>query len=375
MPVEADAEGSGLGFEAYAREQRYAFLADAARHAGISVIATGHHADDQAETVLLRMLRGTAPAGLAGIPATRELASGLRVVRPMLDCYRHDITAYVEAAGIAYRHDTSNDDTNHARNRVRHRVLPMLESEGGPSVRSHLAHLAEIARGESDFLDAAAAQLLEQCLDDEARLVRDRLLAAHPALQRRALVQFTRMLGTPSDFEHIEALRRFVATAYTGQGIDLGAGVVLRAGRDTLERSLPEPFTEAVRLVVPGQTAALGRVFDVDFPERSALGELRTYCTPTRQVFDADAIGDCLEVRFRRPGDRFAPFGLGGSKKLQDYFTDLKIPSTRRARIPLLLSGAEIAWVVGHAIGQAFAVSSTTQRVLEVRVQAFSSPA
>lgn len=368
MPREAGQ--SPDSFEEVARRARYAFLLETASARGCQALATGHHADDQAETVLLRLLRGTSPGGLGAIPPVRQ-CDGVRIIRPLLDCTRDEILAYLEARNVPYREDRTNADTRHPRNRVRHELLPLLTRDYNPRVRDALRRVAEIQHDEDDFLEGLAADLAEACRTGEHVIDRGAFALMHPALQRRVVALLGWEFGIECPADRIEAIRRHLLEGATGKACDLGEGILLRNGRGVTE-IIEEPLrTEktAVTLAVPGDTVAFGRRYTVSELRTPPAGELAGYCTPTRQVFDADALGTGLRVRFRRPGDRFKPLGLGGTKKLKDYFIGLGLTERERARQPLLIANGEIVWVVGHATGQSAAVTPSTRHYMEVRVE------
>ncbi len=368
-PVEEEADASPLSFEEYARQTRYAFLLQTARDRKCAVVATGHHADDQAETVLMRVLRGAAPSGLAGIPPVRG-EGGVRIVRPLLACTRAEVLAYVEARDIAYRTDCSNAQTRHVRNRIRHELMPRLSDEYNPRVRQALVRLANLEHVENDFLAQCALAFLEKCLLADGGLSRTAFAEGHPALQRRALILLGYRHGVECPFDRVVAAAAFVCDGPAGRSFDLGCGVTLRNTRDVTE-VLAEPLEHDGRVVpldVPGQVTAFGKLFRIRELDASPADDLRTYCSPARQVFDADALGPRIELRRRRPGDRFAPLGLSGSKKLKDYFIDLGMPMTQRNAQVLVVGKRGIAWVVGHAISANVAVTEETRRFVELEV-------
>lgn len=361
---------SAGSFEEVAREARYAFLLGTASERRCAVLATGHHADDQAETVLMRLFRGASPGGLGGIPPVRQ-CDEVRIIRPLLECYREDIVAFLEARGIPYREDRTNADTHHRRNRVRHELLPLLTRGYNPRVREALVRFAEAQRDEDQFLDGLAEDMMEACRTSEKALERGIFAMMHPALQRRVIALLGWEFGIECPFERIEAIRRHITEGPTGKACDLGKGVLLRNGRETTE-IVEEPAaidTTVVALRVPGETEAFGRRYSVRELGERPSENLASYCTPARQVFDADALGTDLAIRFRRPGDRFTPLGLGGTKKLKDYFIGLGLTERQRARQPLLTAHGDIVWVVGFAMSQSAAVTPATRRCVEVLVQ------
>ncbi|MCC6697017.1 MAG: tRNA lysidine(34) synthetase TilS [Candidatus Hydrogenedentes bacterium] len=367
-PIAAEAEQSPLSFEEYARNARYAFLTATAQAQGISIIATGHHADDQAETVLMRVLRGTSPGGLAGIPPVR-VSGTARIIRPLIAVYRRDILAYLSEHELSYRTDKSNADYCYLRNKVRNLLIPELATAYNPGLPEALARLAEVQRAENELLDEAASDFLERCFS-AGRIDRGAFTSGALACQRRAIVAIGWRYGVECPFDRVEAARAFIMEGATGASCDLGGGVTLRNSRDRTDVLTGAPRTDdrVIALAVPGETPAFGRVFRVREIDARVIKSLMRYCSPTRQVLDADAVTEPLFVRFRRPGDRFIPYGMSGTKKLQDYFVDAGVPATERDSIPLLACGDKIAWVVGYAVATPFAVKKDEGRILEVEV-------
>lgn len=368
--VAAGANESPMSFEEYARERRYAFFVDTARVCGCAAIVTGHHADDQAETVLMRVIRGTSPGGLTGIPA-ETVREGVRVIRPLLDVRRRDITAYLHARDLAYCRDETNEDISFARNRVRHELLPYLAREYNPRIFDALDRLAELARSEDDLLAAQTAAFLETCIRGEATIDRDAFAAGHRALQRRAVVALTLQHRVQPDAENVERAIEFILSAKTNKSLDLGAGVRLVSDRDGVTvTTRPAPALDAreIALAVPGDTDAFGVRLRVTMLDRPPDGALSAYCNPRRQVVDARALEGAALIRFRRAGDRIAPLGLGGSRKLKDYLRDVGVPPAERNRTPLITVDGEIVWVVGHAVSQKAAVSEKTSKLAQIEV-------
>jgi tRNA(Ile)-lysidine synthase len=347
-----------------------------AEKTGCNAVALGHHRDDQAETVLLRLLRGTAGRGLAGMLPVR-MEGNLRIVRPLLDCTHGELCHWLRKRGIAWREDATNADPDHARrNRVRHELLPALAREFNPCIHDALASLAHAQRFDN--------ALLEELLDREcARLglapdIREEisiplLLSMHPALRRRWWVRQFERVGAKPAWAHINAADHHLTGAKVGERMDLGRGVFLYRGRGTVSfaGSKTEERAEDAVLAVPGETAALDRMFRVTVTPAAALppGGARVWCNATRQVFDAARIPGVLRVRTRRPGDRFRPLGMNGTRKLQDYFVDRGVPQPLRDKVPLVTADDAILWVVGHAPSADAAVTAETEQLLQVEVR------
>lgn len=370
-PVMREANEAGRSFEEYARRVRYDFLNTTARRRGCRAIATGHHADDQAETVLMRVLRGSSPRGLAGILPIRD-EGPVPVVRPLIECRREEILAYLSDRSIEHCHDQSNEDVRYTRNRVRRELLPLLRAEFNPKVDDALWRLAEVQRVESDLLNAQAADFLSRCLASPDMVARAPFVRGPLALQRRAMVIWAQQQGADPPFDLIDGAVEFIREAQTGQAYDLGDAYYLRSGRGGVEllhrRELESNTYDAIviRLPVPGELSAFGARWTVRLLDSPPPGLLEVYCNATRQVFDADALGDDLRLRRRRPGDRFTPLGMEGTKKLNDYYAERGLTPRQRKQAVLLVSGDRIAWVVGHAPAAFAAVTQETTRLLEV---------
>jgi tRNA(Ile)-lysidine synthase len=368
-PVEQEARAAGCSFEEYARTVRYDFLLRTATARHCAAAATAHHADDQVETILLRLLRGTTPHGLAGIPPVR-VAGGVRIVRPLLACTRGEIQAYVAAHDLPYRTDPSNADPRYVRNRIRHDLLPHLAREYNPHVREALLRLAETQRLDNEFLDGVAQSSFATCYVLEHGLDRRRFAALAPAIQHRVILRLAWQHGVECPYERVRAAARFVGEGPTGKRFDLGGGISLRNARSVTEigTSLSVTDDSMIALQAPGVTRAFDRFFRVIELEGVPGGAAAAYCTPGRQVFDADGLGTPLIVRHRRRGDRFTPYGMTGTKKLQDYFVDIGLPASQRDAQLLLLGAGRIGWIVGHAISVHVAVTPRSRRLMEIEV-------
>lgn len=359
--------GAGGSFEMEARARRYAFLAHTARAAACAAIATGHHAGDQAETVMLRVLRGTGVDGLAGIAPSRRV-DGVLLVRPLLGCTRTEIMAWATARGLRWREDPSNLDTAHERNWVRHVLLPMIADAQNPQIAAVLSRLADTARVDVELLGAYSEDACAASLRDN-RLQREAFRALHEALRRRVLQTWLRPCGAGLEHALILQADAFAREAKTGQRLSIGGGMLLHAAHgeiliaaDSIGAGAPE-----TPLTAPGECVYLRRRFCATLTS-TAPSPLREFCTPTRQVFDADALGTTLSLRTRRDGDTFVPLGMSSPRKLQDFFVDRHVPRPDRDAVPLVLSQGEIAWIVGHMPSARFAVTPATTRFAIIEV-------
>jgi tRNA(Ile)-lysidine synthase len=289
-----------------------------------------------------------------------------RIVRPLIECKRDAVEQFLNDRGIAFRHDPSNVDRRFLRNRIRHDLLPLLEREYNPRVRNALVRLATIARDDSTVLRELLHKVLDRCTDDEG-IHRETFAAESEALQRRVLQLVAQRYGVDLTFARTESARRFVLEGRTGAKLELGGATLINT-RTTTRIQREYPTETGGTMPVPGEIVAFGRRFLAQALEDRPTATWAEYCSPSRQVFDADILGDAVRIRARQPGDRFTPLGMTGTRKLQDYFVDAGTPQDERDRVPIVEAGGRVAWVVGGAVDAAFAVGDATRRVMELNV-------
>lgn len=356
-----------------ARDARYAFLDRVAAECGATKIATAHTQDDQIETILLRILRGTGLDGLRGIPARRGL-----YVRPLLDVSRAEVEAYCLQHRLDPRRDPSNLSPDaYTRNRIRLDLLPKLARDYNPSVGTALLRLSEIAVRDSDFLHAQAETALERALRerDAFHTVLDRAALAdlHPALLRYVLrTAIARLRGTTEGvtYEHLEWICQAVSHPFAGAGsLTLAYPICLVCvSGETLALSLanvsPSLASVAAPLPIPGTTTLSEIGWTVSASFDNAPGAI---------VLDADAVDAATLILHNwRIGDKIAPVGMGGHhKKVSDIFTDAKVPRAERFRIPIVADNAGILWIVGHAVAERAKVTPATRHYLSLTATRF----
>jgi tRNA(Ile)-lysidine synthase len=367
-----------------ARAARYAFLERARTALGGEVVALGHTRDDQAETFLLRLLRGAGSRGLAAMHPRAGV-----MIRPLLDCRRRDLRAFLDAGAIPYIEDESNQDVRIPRNRVRAELLPLLEQRFNPAVVDALARQATLARDEWRWMEEAADEVSAGLCryEGDVRKMRVAGLNAVP-LGLRRYVLWREMTGAARgrsvSFDHVEAALRLLGPEVCGSGIDGPGHRVARVGPDLVLTGRPRgtigrgaaPGPDAFRfpLPVPGEVLLAGARCAVSVrqlapggPEVDALAGGRD---PTVALVRSDRCGGGLAVRNRRSGDRFRPVGLGGHKKLQDFFVDRKVARAARDSVPLVVDAADrIVWVAGYGVDDEFRVTESTQPVLILRLK------
>ncbi len=350
----------GAGVEARARRARHRALAALAAASGASRIVLGHTADDQAETVLLRLLRGAGRGGLAGMRRARG-----RLLRPLLGATRADVRRFLAERDVPFAVDRSNADLRHARNRLRRLVLPFLAAEFNPRVVPGLASLATRLRDEDDLLDALAAARQRELADGSGLHVA--VAAEPPALGRRIVRRWleagARAGVSGEQVERVLALARghrrgVVATPGASRVLREGDRLVRRPGR----RPTPRPF--CVAIAGGGQVAddVAGWRVTLSLPAPRPAPDDRPG-DPCQAEFDADRLGPSLVLRSRRPGDRVHLPGVG-TRKLQDVLVDARVPREARDALPLLASAGEILWVPGVAQATGAAVGPATRRIV-----------
>jgi tRNA(Ile)-lysidine synthase len=357
VPLVAERADRAPAGERAAREARYRFLLRALRESGATLLATAHHADDQAETVLFRVLRGTGVRGLAGIPALR--ADG--VVRPLLPFWRGEIRRYARARALRWRPDPTNRSVHPARNRIRLELLPAAERHVARGARRNLVRLAALAAEEEQAWEALAARALAACAREEPDgayvLVRDRLRGYDSPVAARALRTLLRRLGTVLDRSGTRLALEFIRTAPSGRRLALPGGVTIATefGVARLER-------------VPGGAAAETSVdspLEIPASEPRGSGEARLggrtvtvrWCTEgeppadepdARASFAADRLRFPLTVRARAPGDRIRT--RGGRRSLKRLFIDARVPARERGATPVVVDAdGAVVWVPGIA--------------------------
>lgn len=353
--VREEAVGTGRSPQDAAREVRLAKLREFALEVEADRIATGHTADDQVETFMMRVIQGAGLTGLGGIPSV----SG-HFIRPLIEVWRTEVEEYCARMDVTPRRDPSNLDTSYLRNQVRLNVLPFLVSEVGPSIKETILREVESLALDRAFMLEQAAQafdLVGTVADDEVRLNIPRLRSLPPALQRGAVREAWSRAAprSPSlSWQHVLDVMEKMVGGRTGARLDLpGSLIVEREYDDIVFKPLDnEAECHPVQLTVPGVVALpwAGVVIEARRVGRDVvtLGDEPNveYMTPELKL--------PLEVRAPRPGDRFKPLGSPGTRKLTDFFIDAKLPRSLRKRCPLVLSGGEIAWVAGMRLDERF---------------------
>lgn len=389
VSVEKIAHQHKKSLEDAARLARYTFFAEIAQKISAQKVAVGHHADDQAETVLLHFLRGAGMDGLSGMRPSAPLPaeSAAELIRPLLEISRAEIEDYCRRHALTPRFDASNVDEAFTRNRVRHTLIPLLETFN-PNIRSALQRTAALMQADGALVEKEverAWQFVVKSTGSDA-IIFDRTdwqvlpEAAQARVLRRAIGQLQRA-PTDIDFRHIRQALAFLVDADSGSRRTLPHNLQLWLQYSTIvlatDRYRPElplaPFLPPgaeIPLAVPGNTRLPKSEWYVQTslldPATLSAAEL-SQNRPWQAFFDAEKLGDPV-LRTRRPGDTFAPFGLDGHRqRLKKFMIDRKIPPAERDRIPLLVGAAgEICWVCGWRTAHSCRVTDASEMVARV---------
>ena len=344
VDVPAIAAGKGVSMELAARHARYAFLRRTRERLGLDVIALGHHRDDQAETVLMHLLRGAGTDGLAGM----RVRSG-DLIRPLLDTDRAEILRFLEERGQSYRTDETNFENDATRNRIRLSVIPVLETVN-PSAKRALARTAAHAAEDADYLNLLAERALAECGTDRAKLcaldrpVRLRVL--------KRLLPYTDFTG--DDLDRLDALLR----GQTGDEATLKNGTVAWLDAKALRIGIPSAEPYCVPLPKEGTVRLPNGVLRIERTDRAAFP-----CGANEAYADADRLKGAQYARSPKAGDRFTPFGMHGTKLLSDCFTDRKIPRFSRQG-PVVCDEEGVVFVAGLTVDERMRVTAQTKHMI-----------
>jgi tRNA(Ile)-lysidine synthase len=368
--VRARAVRRGESLEDASRRARYAFFKRCAKSDGATVVLTGHTLDDQAETVLLHIVRGSGLDGLAGIRprASWPFGAGPDVARPLLSLSRTDTEKYCSQRRLSPRYDGTNQLLNASRNRVRLRVLPELQAIN-PRVANALARLADSASEDAAYLAAVshdAYRTIAQAGSDSVAIPKKDLADLPPPIAVRVILRaIERASGTRADIEAVHLEEVLGLAARPPARVSFPNGVTVESDSASIHFHKGTPASVSITescLMSPGETQVGTWIFEI------AAGDPRdpTPRGPFVATLDARAVQGAIRVRSRQAGDFLRPRGVGGRKKLQDILVDAKVPSRQRDSVPILFDDAGILWVVGHCLDERAALASDTQSALRI---------
>ena len=356
---------SGESIESAARRLRYAFFAEASREQGIDLIATAHHADDNAETFLLNLLRGGGMTGLSGMRPKRLP----NIIRPMLFAKRSEIEEYCAQHDIPFVTDETNFSDDYTRNFIRHEILPRMERIN-PDCASAINRTQEILREEDDALAVYAEREFQRIAEvgqDRVGLQLDAFRELPVGLQSRLLRLAVSEIGSLNDIEkqHIDALRELAVSGGTGRKFILPKKFSAFVSYNSLiiaQKTYKINRIETYPLMPDGETELWDEaLISAGSAEQAVFGK----GTDLIQYFDAEML-DGAVVRTRRQGDTFRALGASGAKKLTDWMIDKKIPAEQRDVLPLVARGSEILWIVGYAVSDRSKVREESQYIIKL---------
>jgi tRNA(Ile)-lysidine synthase len=378
VDVRSHAAEFRVSIETAARRLRHGALASMAAGFGCSTIATAHHKDDNAETVIHRLLRGTGYGGLAGIWPTRRFASGATCIRPLLSVSRAQLREYVDTHGIAWREDESNRDTGHTRNFIRHCLLPYM-SRTSTTLIDSLSELAQASRRYELSVARSADEAWREAVTysrNHEYVTLDRVLfngyppAVRVELIQRCLQELCRGEQAMTSV-HYEALIHLAAGQASGRQLSLPRGVTLRCSHSVLWLSVspvPSEVLPPAPLAIGGATVFGAWQITTRLLQRSP-GDIEAFKqnkTSLVEWFDMDRVGGPLEVRQRREGDRFWPLGSPSPMKVGKFLTAARIDDGLRYKLAVVAAGQDVIWIAPVRASEETKVTPRTSTILEV---------
>jgi len=359
-------EESQLSLEDAARTLRYKFFNQVLNKHYATKIATAHTLDDQAETVLMRLLRGSGSKGLSGIPPVSN-----SIIRPLIDTSRSEIEEYLRSKGINWVEDSTNESPEFLRNRIRQDLLVELESYN-PQIKETLSRTADILRSEDEFITREALKHFDNIfstnkseLTGDLKHYRNIEKPIRFSLLRLAIERLNNGLKNISSI-HIVSADDFLLSETPSGEIELPGGAVMAKGYDsfllTSKSELEREFSYTIQ--APGKWSFPEFEVEVSILKTDTLDE----GDESVAYFDLQTLGFPIEVRSFKPGDRFCPLGMTSSKKLQDYFTDIKLPKFLRSRVPIFTCSGEIMWLGGIRIDNRFKVADKKNELLMMKL-------
>ena len=377
------------------REERLRFFEEVRRRHGAGKIALGHHRRDQAETVLMNLLRGSGAEGLKGMLPVRE---GL-YIRPLIELSKDEIVGFLRSKGLPFMIDDSNVETGYLRNRIRHRLLPELKEGYNPRIEENLCRTAEIMRLDDDFLQGEVRRICDDrrivrsdSAGPEIRISIPEWLRLHEALQNRLIKNLLLKCAKAHrgvGHIHIQAVRDFMASQHASGFLHLPLNLEIRREYDQVvivqrrRRARRSACTESDAGTLTDPAENVGPTVSLDVPVpgvidlpgcplrfRFSFAERPAVRFDGRQTvfMDYDCIVLPLTLRFPRPGDRIRPLGMDGTKKLKDEFIDRKIPLLMRKRTPLIADAHSVLWVVGFVLSDRVKITDRVKKILKIEI-------
>lgn len=330
------------------RNERYKFLADAAERFKANKIALAHTSDDQAETVLMRLIKGSGLKGLGGIPPMRLLGK-CTLIRPLIKTSKKEVLIFLKKKNLSYRKDATNFDEAYLRNSIRRRLIPFIEKKYNPKIKKSLCEISDIAREDDAYIEEAAHRAFKKCLTSKLQIQISKFQKLPIALRRRVLrIAIEQVKGNLRrlEFRHLEAIEGLIS-AKAGK-LDLPCGIIAEVN------SMKKHSSYSIKSEVLNNGWAK-KGFTRIIKKKNKLVE----------YFDYDKLRLPIKVRFRKSGDRMSPFGMEGSKLLKELYIDEKVDRNLRDQLPLVLSGRDIIWAAGVRRSSLAPVAEGTKRVIK----------
>lgn len=376
----------GISSEMAGREERYTFFNELKDKLKIDKIALAHNANDQAETILMRIMRGTGIEGLKGIKPVRDNI----YIRPILILKRDDIEDYCIKSALNPRIDKTNSETIYTRNKIRLELIPYIQQNFNSDIINTLNRFSELVAKDEEYIDSIAKEkFLAYCSrkDENTLIISNRAFKEQEAILTRILrMSLNNLTGTLYNLERVHIYDIInIQLQGTGKKINLPFGVlaenvygdiILKICNNTSEDCKEDMFYQFKIKDLPLDQLQKGVYFSLeeinskfhlkllkDVSKKDLKGDIST------KYFDYDKIKGDMIIRNRKEGDRFFPYGMKGSKKLKDIFIDLKVPREKRDYIPLLCFGDDICWIIGYRSSEIFKVGTDTKNILKIRFE------
>lgn len=379
----------GRSIEELARRERYKFLLGVAKKVNASKIVLGHTADDQVETVTMRFIRGAGTKGLSGIPPKRKLSSGVWIIRPLFCIWKDEIIQFLKKKKISFKKDSTNKKIDFLRNRIRHELIPILTK-----YNSGIKNVIQSTGNNMALIDNYLEDVIEKKFKSVANINQSKISIAcnklnrfHPAISQLLISRIVKEIDKDVSLEsdNIRKILLLVSSTDGSKTIHLPKRIWVRREYNNLifsklKKQTIKKYTK--ELVIKGNTKVPSCNILITSKLRRNNGSLsyaenanvsnfsnifRKKGLSFEAKIDYDTLTQPIILRGRRKGDLFRPTGMKGKKKVKDIFIDKKIPQIYRDKVPILVSGNEICWVVGYRIGEKFKIKPNTKRILHIR--------
>lgn len=368
------AQKRGISIEMAGREGRYEFFDEIMKDKKYTKVAVAHNANDQAETILMRIMRGTGIEGLTGIKPIRD---GF-LIRPILSLSRGEIEEYCSKENLNPRIDLSNMERDYSRNRVRLDIIPYMKEYFNSDVIGTINRVASSLSIDNDFIEEQVTEVYDKVCESYLNKIhiKSEILEYHLAIQTRVVKKALMELSkTYRNFEMkhiINVIDLAKKKINTKNDLPNGVFVLIEYGEIYLKlKDKGEGIKKEVRSLVIEKGEILNSEYNysnyfIQFKIIDNKNNIEFSNNDLIKYFDYDKIEESILIRSRKNGDKIKPLGLKGSKKLKDIFIDLKVPKEERDDIPLVCSGNDILWIVGHKVSEDFKVEKRTKRILEI---------